>query len=76
MISDKHKLIFIHIPKCAGCSIEKIFNSSMMDHQTALEIKSKHAEKWNSYFKFTIVRNTWERLVSIYHFRKEKKKTI
>jgi len=46
----------------------------MMDHQTALQIKNKYPEKWNSYFKFTIVKNTWERIVSIYHFRKEKKR--
>ena len=25
MISIKHKIIFIHIPKCAGISIENIF---------------------------------------------------
>lgn len=73
MISNKFKVIFIHIPKCAGCSIEKAFNEKLMNHETAENIYEKAPNLWNKYYKFTIVRNTWDRFVSMYHFRKKNK---
>lgn len=33
MISHKHQVIFIHIPKCAGSSIEKFFGISKISHK-------------------------------------------
>ena len=72
MISDKHKLIFIHIPRTSGTSIEKMFAIDMDKesgkHLKASEIKRlAGAEKWNTYFKFSLVRNPWERVGSLYH---------
>tara|TARA_A100000164_G_scaffold339938_1_gene335377 strand:- start:228 stop:815 length:588 start_codon:yes stop_codon:yes gene_type:complete len=71
MISDKHKIIFIHIPRTSGTSIESAFKFNMDKvggkHLKASEIKRNIGnDKWNNYFKFSIVRNPWERFVSMY----------
>lgn len=81
MISDKYKCIHIHIPKCAGSSIDCALNNKdgngfvkrkkmWRQHVTANETKKHYAseKQWNEYFKFTIVRNPFERLVSSYNF--------
>ena len=72
MICDNTGLIFIHIPRTSGTSIESAFNYVMDDiggkHLKASEIKKKVGiNKWKSYFKFSIVRNPWERFASMYH---------
>lgn len=61
MIINEHKLIFVHIPKTAGRSIARAFGSDFL-HRTI------HAYKSHNYHKFTVVRNPWDRLVSIYHY--------
>ncbi|MFC1837488.1 sulfotransferase family 2 domain-containing protein [Thermodesulfobacteriota bacterium] len=70
---DQHKCIFIHIPKCAGVSISKsLFGNLAGGHMKMFKYKivfSRH--EFNSYFKFTFVRNPWDRLVSSYFFLKE-----
>jgi len=108
MISHKHRCIFIHIPKCAGTSIEAALGHldghtgrGGQDHRTIrmiqpitlrafssrdnmIEIlrRGKHRyfstvlnprnkytvtrEQYDSYFKFTFVRNPWARAFSWY----------
>jgi len=79
MISDQYKCIFVHVPKCAGTSIDnallhkkfRAWNSKLNiweQHATISQIK-KHfisPEKFKEYFKFSIVRNPWSRVVSNY----------
>jgi hypothetical protein len=69
MISHRHKLIFIHIPKCAGRSISHALQEEF-DHYTAFYYQTKQADYWNNYTVFTTVRNPYERLVSMYHYIK------
>lgn len=69
MISHQHKVIFIHIPKCAGRSISEAFNQPF-DHYTASYYQTKHPDWWNEYTVFTTVRNPYQRLVSMYHYIK------
>ena len=97
MISIKHKIIFIHIPKCAGQSIENIFLRDL-----GLSWKERHPlllrprkdnekgperlahlyaeeyfklgyiskEKYDKFFKFSIVRNPVDRILSEINFQK------
>lgn len=105
MISDKYKCIFIHIPKCAGTSIESKIaieegtENLLPDHRTILDMEPVHLKhifscsyysivrrtkyfflrkkigsfykmssqyKFDNYFKFSIVRNSWSRAYSWY----------
>jgi len=90
MISHEHKIIFIHIPKCAGSSIEVYFKQKPFDwtkpnyknltgwcpkrkihlqHATAkqlLDLDLINLKTWNSYYKFSIVRNPWSKSLSDY----------
>jgi chondroitin 4-sulfotransferase 11 len=67
--SDSLRLIFIHIPKTAGTSIDLAFGLKCIccgTHAPWRDYRRRFAAKWASYFKFAIVRNPWERLVSSY----------
>ena len=100
MISIHHKTIFVHIPKCAGQSIEAAFCADLgldwddhrhllgcmqrprswdealpnsLAHLTAHDYVEKAfcpPEMFEAYFKFAVVRDPVERLVSIWRYRK------
>jgi len=71
MISHEYKCIFIHIPRTAGTAIEKwICGDDWWNieketkHLLASQAKKIYREYWDSYFKFSFVRNPWDRMVS------------
>ncbi|MBR9910204.1 MAG: sulfotransferase family protein [Gammaproteobacteria bacterium] len=91
MIFHKHRLIFIHIPKCAGSSIGSFYSEGKkfnweepdyeylygwcpkrqihLQHATAKQLLDTDLiteDIWNSYHKFTIIRNPWDRSYSDY----------
>lgn len=74
MIDHEHKVIFVHIPKTGGTSIERVFGHqqdipSHIKHLAGHEIESLLGkDTCRSYFKFTFVRNPWERMVSWWHY--------
>jgi hypothetical protein len=95
MISDKHKTIFVHIPKAGGQSVETMFLNEFglnweERSKLLLRKKEKHEEGpqrlahlrardyislgfikeslFDSYFKFSIVRNPYKRVFSLYNF--------
>jgi len=92
MISHKHKLIFLHVPKNAGCSIERTIGCEEelkytykyknnekpylinKQHAIPIEIKEEYGKNiWNEYIKIAVVRNPWDRFVSLYfHFKRIK----
>ena len=66
MVSNKHKCIFVHIIKTGGTSIDKLFRGRT-GHKFAKNYKKDVGnKKWNNYFKFTFVRNPWDKMVSQY----------
>lgn len=67
---DKHRCIFVHIPKTGGISVNKaLFDHPGIGHKSIADYQFIFSRvEFNSYFKFTIVRNPWDRLYSAYHF--------
>ena len=91
-ISHKHKIIFLHIPKCAGTTIEKFFGmvnpnnlrmfgfEHMVDgilyspqHYTSQILKTHKITKkyFNDYYKFTLTRNPFDRVISEFFWQQE-----
>lgn len=71
MISHRHNTIFIHINKCGGSSIDHALSGKFGGHSSTIYYKKKFPYHFNEYFKFSIIRNPWDRMVSLYHFHKK-----
>lgn len=75
-IDHNRKLIFLHPNRCGGKSIEQILwnrdpNIKTSDHHTSEQYVNKYGLKvWNEYFKFGFCRNPWDRIASLYFYRK------
>lgn len=84
-ISHKHKFIYISKPKSASESIRQAldeysdifsdedFHSPYYHHTTLRQLKKHFNEmgwNFNSYFKFTSLRNPWDMVVSLYSYAK------
>lgn len=70
----------MHVPRTSGTSIESEFGVDMdfKDGKRAIFSSDKHLKAsdifhaigeniWKSYFKFSIVRNPWDRVISIFN---------
>ena len=75
MISHKYRCIFIHIPRCAGTSIETwLCNEDWWNvephskHLIASQAKRLYANWWDQYFKFAVVRHPLDRMRSCLHY--------
>jgi len=68
MISHQHKVIFVHIQKTGGTAIASAFGQPSVypeKHFSASELRLLYGDSaWTTYFKFSFVRNPWDRLVS------------
>jgi chondroitin 4-sulfotransferase 11 len=73
MISHPHQCIFVHIPKTAGNSINRVFGVGWEDHKDLQRYRDEvPPELFQSYFKFAVVRNPWDRLLSDYNYQRKK----
>jgi len=66
--SDEYKCIFVHIPKAAGTSVALTLFNRGSRHVAWQEYYNANPKKFADYFKFSFVRNPWDRLVSTYFF--------
>lgn len=92
-IDSNTNFLYIHIPKCAGTSIEKVFgydydninkyfeyNFKDIGHPKHLTLKMYEkilSEKIiNKIFKFSIIRNPFDLLVSLYNYNLHSERVI
>mgnify|MGYP003661440591 CR=1 FL=1 len=71
-LSEDNKFIFVHIPKCAGNSINNVLKikGRREGHRSLSDIqKILDKDIYENAVKFTVVRNPFERAVSLYSFR-------
>ncbi len=69
----EHECIFVHIPKSAGLSVtNSLFGSITGSHIKLVEYQTlfSHSE-FERFFKFTFVRNPWDRAVSAFFYLKK-----
>ncbi len=73
MISHRHRCLSVHIPKAAGNSINRAFGVSWENHKDLARYRAElPTEVFAGYFKFAVVRNPWERLLSDYNYQLRK----
>ncbi len=74
MINHQYRCIFVHIPKTAGKSINRFFGMRWQNHKDLFRYAEELEPRvFAGYFKFAIVRNPWDRMLSEYNFQKKKK---
>src|SRR5271166_1307490 len=76
VISHEYRCIFIHIPRCAGTSIEIWLTGQdwwdtdpRCKHLIASQARKLYASYWNRYFKFAVVRDPVERVISLLKYK-------
>ena len=68
------RCLFVHIPKTAGNSIMQAFGIGWENHMDLARYREQlGADVLADCFKFAIVRNPWDRILSEYNFQRKKK---
>jgi hypothetical protein len=83
VVCHRRKIIFVHIPKTGGTSVEEmltdygmftlefhgVLGGRALHHFTAIELMSALGKNmFNNYYKFAFVRNPYEKMVSEYYW--------
>ncbi len=60
--------VFIHVPRTGGGALMSVLKDAT-EHLPASYVRAYiHASRYDKYFSFSIARNTWDRLLSVYMF--------
>ena len=78
LIDFRRKWVFVHVPKCAGTSIEQALRqhcdlavewpADLWYLERAVEIRRTLLPNWEEFQSFAVARNPWEWFHSDYHF--------
>ena len=69
VISQEYKTIFVHQRKSGGTAIKDLFPDRVGDLNDGCRDSQWYVDpRVVEYFKFTIVRNPWDRFMSAYHY--------
>lgn len=67
---DRHRILFIHIPKTAGTSVLNAFGARKRLHLDYSVYMMADPNRFRRYYKFCFVRNPWDRAFSTYNYFK------
>jgi hypothetical protein len=69
-MKNSNDVIFVHIPRTAGTSIATALGSYKKQHQHFFARKHIALRPdWGTCFKFSFVRNPWDRVVSLFTYQ-------
>lgn len=66
-VFDDPKIIYIHLSKCAGTTIHKALTSKLKEVPRQEVNLQEIANNFDEYFSFTVVRNTYSKVLSEYN---------
>lgn len=71
MIDNEKEFIFVHVPKTSGSSISRICGFGYSNHNRLNRLIIDSGLDCSKYFKFTFVRNPWDRYISSFFYWKQ-----
>lgn len=65
---ENQPILFVHIPKTAGTTIERIFGMRASCHGTASDMRNYKPAEYDKALSFTAIRYPVDRIVSLYNY--------